>query len=111
MTTDQKTHDYLDHPPQRYTRDAISGMEPNSAGEWVKHKDMDLYMFEGGQLMLHAVAENARLRKALADIARYEQSAREIVAQNRWPSTLAIDLAGKARLALDVSGSNSTTEK
>jgi hypothetical protein len=47
-----------------------------------------------------AWGEVERLRAALGDIARYEDSAREIVAQNRWPSTLAIDLAGKARLAL-----------
>lgn len=39
--------------------------------------------------------------KALVTIAAREAEAREIVAQNRWPSTLAIDLAGIARLALN----------
>lgn len=41
------------------------------------------------------------LEAALREIARRESEAREIVTQNRWPSTLAIDLASQARLALE----------
>lgn len=46
-------------------------------------------------------SELERLRAVLVDIARFEPDARDIVANNRWPSTLAIDLAGKARMALE----------
>lgn len=44
---------------------------------------------------------NRDLEAALREIARRESEAREIVTQNRWPSTLAIDLASQARLALE----------
>lgn len=45
-------------------------------------------------------AEIKRLRAALEDIASRESEARDIVKQNRWPSTLAIDMAGMAAMTL-----------
>lgn len=69
-TTDQKTHDYLDHPPQRYAHEfqRISGsreMVEHPEGEWVKHEDMDLYMFEGAELMKLAIATNQQANDQL----------------------------------------------
>lgn len=62
--------DYLDHPPQRYGHvfQKASGsreMVEDPEGEWVKFDDMDLYMFEGGQLLQQAAAEIDRLRATI----------------------------------------------
>lgn len=62
--------DYLDKPPQRYAHvfQRNSGsreMVEASEGEWVKFEDMDLYMFEGGQLMQRMLDDNKLLREAL----------------------------------------------
>lgn len=66
-TEDQRIIDYLDKPPQRYDlvaarneRGVIELTEPN--GKWVKFADMDLYMFEGSQLMMQSLRENQALR-------------------------------------------------
>jgi hypothetical protein len=64
------TIDYLDHPPQRYKHEfqKASGsreMVADREGEWVKFEDMDLYMFEGGQLLLQASHELERFKTAL----------------------------------------------
>lgn len=65
-TTDQKTHDYLDHPPQRWHQLGANGaFVERSDGEWVKHADMDLYMFEGSELMKQAIETNQQLREQL----------------------------------------------
>lgn len=66
--------DYLDKPPQRYkhTFQKASGsreMVEHTEGKWVRFDDMDLYMFEGGQLMQQAATELDRLRAALRMIA------------------------------------------
>lgn len=71
---DRRMIDYLDKPPQRYAHvfQKASGsreMVEDADGDWVKFEDMDLYMFEGGQLALTIVAENTRLREALKIIA------------------------------------------
>lgn len=59
--------DYLDSPPQRY-RHGSREMVEHEYGEWVKFVDMDLYMFEGAQ-MLNRISE--RLAEARALLARY----------------------------------------
>lgn len=67
---DRRMIDYLDKPPQRWHQLGANGAFVERAdGEWVKFEDMDLYMFEGGQLALTIVAENQRLREALKIIA------------------------------------------
>lgn len=62
--------DYLDTPPQRYLITAAETADgrptvvtiTDHRGEWVKFEDMDLYMMEGGQLLIQASAEIDRLR-------------------------------------------------
>lgn len=73
---DRRMIDYLDKPPQRYNIGlegdicgAVLDVKEHPTGEWVRFEDMDLYMFEGGQLALTVVAENQRLREALKIIA------------------------------------------
>jgi hypothetical protein len=65
--------DYLDKPPQRYKHEfqKYSGsreMVEDADGEWVKFEDMDLYMFEGGQLMTQALARLKVYEDALTKI-------------------------------------------
>ena len=48
--------DYLDRPPQRWKLADRPVMDCH--GDWVRFTDMDLYMFEGGQLMQRMLAEN-----------------------------------------------------
>jgi hypothetical protein len=60
----KKVYDYLNHPPQRYVH-VSAAMVENTAGEWVKFKDMDLYMFEGAQLMQQVLAELNQVRGLL----------------------------------------------
>jgi hypothetical protein len=74
LSEDRRMIDYLDKPPQRYAHvfQKASGsreMVEDADGDWVKYEDMDLYMFEGGQLALTLVAENQRLREALKIVA------------------------------------------
>jgi len=72
--------DYLDRPPQRWRHEfqKASGsreMVEDSDGEWVKFDDMDLYMFEGGQLMLRLVSsQEALLQAAKTWLRLHEQS-------------------------------------
>lgn len=58
-------HDYLNHPPQRW-RLECGVLIADGEGDLVKFAEMDLYMFEGGQLMLRMLAENTALREQLA---------------------------------------------
>ena len=60
--------DYLDNPPQRYAV-YLGDMVESSEGEYVKFADMDLYMFEGAQLMARAITRLRELETALSDIA------------------------------------------
>lgn len=63
--------DYLDTPPQRYDITAAMTQDgkptvvtiTERAGQWVKFADMDMYMFEGGRLLIQASAEIDRLRE------------------------------------------------
>jgi len=65
--------DYLDTPPQRWHQLGANGAFVERAdGEWMKFADVDLYMFEGGQLMLQMVEEHKRLREALTKIAAFD---------------------------------------
>lgn len=62
--------DYLDKPPQRYDHvfQKNSGsreMVEDDKGEYVKFDDMDLYMFEGAQLMQQALAEHKAIAAEL----------------------------------------------
>jgi hypothetical protein len=68
--------DYLDRPPKRYNRMGSALIE-SPTGECVMFADMDLYMFEGGQLMLRMVEKDKqqlavieRLRAALTEISK-----------------------------------------
>jgi hypothetical protein len=68
-TTQERVIDYLDKPPQRYEH--VSGaMVESATGAWVKFEDMNLYMFEGGQLMQQLAAENDQLRRAARPVVR-----------------------------------------
>jgi len=62
--------DYLNKPPQRYDHvfQKNSGsreMVEDPKGEYVRFDDMDLYMFEGAQLMQEALAKLKRYEAAL----------------------------------------------
>jgi hypothetical protein len=56
--------DYLDKTLTRY-RDSGNGPYEHPEGEWVKFADMDLYMFETGQLLIQTCKEIDRLRAAI----------------------------------------------
>lgn len=65
--------DYLDKPPQRYDHvfQKNSGsreMVEDPQGEYVKFDDMDLYMFEGAQLMAQAVNRIRDAESIIGDI-------------------------------------------
>jgi len=60
--------DYLDKPPPRYSL-SYDQYLADPCGAWVKFTDMDLYMFEGGQLMLQSAARITVLETALRKIA------------------------------------------
>jgi hypothetical protein len=70
VPADEKVIDYLNKPPQRYDIGlegdicgAVLDVKEHPTGEWVRFEDMDLYMFEGGQLMQQCLAELKRLRE------------------------------------------------
>jgi hypothetical protein len=67
--------DYLDKPPQRFNLVAarnergiieIEAIE----GKWVKFADMDLYMFEGSQLIMQLLAKHKALEAAADEVLR-----------------------------------------
>lgn len=67
---DAKVIDYLDKPPQRYAHvfQKASGsreMVEDPEGDWVKFEDMDLYMFEGAQLMNLSIERHEKLRDGI----------------------------------------------
>lgn len=69
LPTDQKTVDYLDHPPQRYDLRGLLRIK-SPTGAWVKFQDMDDYMLEGGQLMVRMVESRRELLEALKRLVR-----------------------------------------
>ncbi len=71
--------DYLAKPPQRYDHvfQKNSGsreMVEDPQGEYVKFDDMDLYMFEGAELMKQAMARIAALTKLVLEADPWVQS-------------------------------------
>lgn len=70
MTTDHvPVIDYLDSPPKRYEisvgGDRVIRWNETRDGAWVRFEDMDLYMFEGSQLIQKIVAEITHVREQL----------------------------------------------
>lgn len=80
--------DYLNKPPQRFNLIAARNErgiieEPLADGKWVKFDDMDLFMFEGGELMKKLLAKQQDLQRAALEVLR--------VYMPQFPNSLAVD--------------------
>lgn len=83
--------DYLDKGPQRYLIGAgrdqdgkpILVTAPDPGGEWVRFEDMDLYMFEGGQLMRQCLLERNQANAEIDQLSDEVAAARECLRESR----------------------------